>query len=201
MNIRYITIERQYGSGGTQIARRVAEQCGIRCYGREILETVAREQNVSVSALEEYEERVSGSLLYSMFVMSQSQTGDPDLLSQEGKLYVAESRVIHELSKNGPAVFVGHCAAHTLGEEDGVLRVFIYGETRDRCRRMIEEYGIAPKDTAAVSHRADHRRAGYYNFCTKKRWNDPENYDLALNSSRLGIDGCAAALCALYQKH
>ncbi len=200
MKIRYITIEREYGSGGTQIAQETARRCGIGCYGREIMEMVAKEQQVSVKTLEKYEENVSGSVLYSLFVMSQSQTGNPDLLSQQAKLYVAETRIIRELAKSGPAVFVGHCASQALKDQPGVLKVFIRGREAEKHHRVTEEYGIDSKDVAATCRQFDRRRANYYNFCTKKRWDDPDNYDLILDSSALGTEGCADVLCALYQK-
>ena len=199
MKIRYIAIEREYGSGGTQIAQLTAQQCGIGCYGREIMEQVADQQEVSVKALEEYEERVTGSLFYSMFVLSQSQTGDPDLVSQEAKLYVAETRVIRQLAKAGPAVFVGHSAAQVLEKDGGVLRVFIHGSETDKHRRAVEEYGIAPDQAEATCRKFNRRRASYYNFCTHKKWSDRNNYDMVLDSSTLGIEGCVRAICALYQ--
>ena len=116
MDIRFIAIEREYGSAGTAIGKETARRCGIACYGREVMEMVAREQQISVETLEDYEETVSGSLLYSLLVMSQSQTGDPDLVSGESKLYVAESRQIRQLSRSGPAIFVGHCAVKALAK-------------------------------------------------------------------------------------
>ncbi len=198
MNVRYITIEREFGSGGTKIAAEAAKNCGIACYGREILETVAKEQNVSVKTLEEYEESVSGSFLYSMFVMTQSQTGDPDLLSPEAKLYVAESRVIKRLAQQGPGIFVGHCASEALKDMDGVLRVFIRATEEEKAKRAIKDYGIPENQVAAVCRKFNRRRANYYSFCTRKKWNDLHNYDIVLNSSSLGINGCAAALSALY---
>ena len=198
MRVRYITIEREFGSAGTKIAEEVAKKCGIFSYGREIMETVAKEQNVSVEALEEHEESVSGSFLYSMFAMSQSQTGDPDLLSPEAKLYVAETRVIKNLAHRGPAVFVGHCASESLRDMDGVLRVFIHASEAEKARRAVQDYGIPENQVSAVCRRFNRRRANYYSFCTRKKWNDFNNYDIVLDSSALGIDGCAAALSALY---
>ena len=197
MDIRFAAIEREYGSAGTQIGRETAERCGIRCYGREIMEMVAGEQQISVEALEDYEEKISGSLLYSLFVMSQSQTGDPDLVSGESKLYVAESRQIRRLSKAGPAIFVGHCAAKALEQEPGVLRVFIRGSQEDKERRIRQEYGIPPEQVGAVSRRFNRRRSNYYSFCTGKHWDDFQNYDLVLDSSRLGVEGCVKVLCSL----
>ena len=200
MSVRYITIEREYGSAGTKIAQEVSKRCGVPNYGREIMETVAKEQNVSVKALEEYEESVSSSFLYSLFVMTQSQTANPDLLSQEGKLYVAETRVIQNMAMNGPAIFVGHCACHALKEREGVVRVFIHGNDEDKRRRVIEDYGIPENEAAATFHRYNKKRANYYAFCTQKKWNDLNNYDMVLDSSSLGIDGCAKVLAALPEK-
>ena len=198
MRVRYIAIEREYGSGGTKIAAEVAKKCGIPSYGREIMETVAKEQNVSVETLEGYEESVSGSFLYSMFVMSQSQTGNPDLLSPEAKLYVAETRVIKNLASHGPGIFVGHCASESLKDLDGVLRVFIRANDEDKEKRAIRDYGIPSNQVVAVCRKSNRRRANYYSFCTRKKWNDSSNYDIVLDSTRLGIEGCAAALAALY---
>ena len=79
MKYKNITIEREYGSGGTQIARKLAERFGVPCYGREIIEAVANDQNLSTSQIDAYEETVSNSFLYSVYLLSKAQTGDPDL--------------------------------------------------------------------------------------------------------------------------
>ncbi len=197
MKVRYLTIEREYGSGGTEIAAEVARRLGLPSYGREILEAVAEKEDVPVSALEQYEERVSGSFLYSMFVMGQSQSGNPDLLTPESKLYVAETRQIREMAARGPGIFVGHCASHALKEQDGVLRVFIHSDEQTKQQRIIRDYGIDPQKAAAVSKRVNRRRANYYAFCTQKKWSDLGNYDLVLDSSRLGVEGCVKLLAAL----
>ena len=200
MNVRYVAIEREYGSGGTEIARMFSENCGISCYGPEILEAVAQEQNVSVADLQKYEESVSNSFFYSLFVMSQSQTGDPDLLSSEAKLFVAETRVIRNLAGKGPAVFVGHCACRALKDQEGLLRVFIHGDQSSKAQRIIRDYGIPMEQVDTVCQKINRRRANYYNFCTHQKWNDFTNYDLVLDSSRIGLSGCADALTAIYQQ-
>ena len=198
MKVRYITIEREYGSGGTAIAQMAAERCGISCYGTEILETVARRQHISLEELRQYEENVSNSFLYALFVMSQSQTGDPDLLSGEAKLFVAETKVIQELAAGGPAIFVGHSACQALREQEGVLRVFIHADEAAKHRRIVEDYGIPAAQADGVCRQFNRRRANYYNFCTHRKWSDFTNYDLVLDSSRLGAEACAAALAAIY---
>ena len=198
MKIKYITIEREYGSGGTEIAKRTAEELGIKSYGREIMELVAEKEKVSIKELEDYEGKVSNSIIYSMFVVSQSETGNPDLLSEEAKLFVAETRVIKKLSLEGPCIFVGHCASHVLREKENVLRVFIRSSKSEKHRRIVEEYGVPDKEVRSTMKKFNKKRANYYSFCTNKKWDDLDNYDIVLNSSKLGIEGCIKVLSSIY---
>ena len=197
MNVRYVTIEREYGSGGTEIAEKLAKKCGIACYGEEIMEAASKELHISVDEAQQYEERVTSSFLYSMFVMSQAQSGNTDVLPMESKLYVAEHNAILSLAHNGRCIFVGHCASEALKDENGVLRVFIRADDDFKRGRMITDYGIAEKDADAVCRRFNKKRANYYAFNTSKKWDDLTNYDMVLDSSRIGIEGCVDALAAL----
>lgn len=133
MKFRYITIEREYGSGGTKIARRLSEACGVPCYGHEILEAVAKKQGIPVERINQYEEKATGSVLYTMFVMSRVQTGNPDMLTAEGKVFLDEQLEIRRLATAGPAIFLGHCACDALKDQKGVVKVFIQ-RTRKRSR-------------------------------------------------------------------
>ncbi len=199
MKIRYITIEREYGSGGTEIAKQVSERCSINCYGREILEFAAARLHISVDEAQQYEEKVTNSFLYSVFVMSQAQSGDTNMLPMESKLYVEEHNTILSLARKGKAVFVGHCASEALKNEDGVLRVFIRANEKNRRDRAVKEYGIDEKDAPAVCRRFNKKRANYYAFNTQKKWDDLNNYDMVLDSSQIGIEGCVKALAALLE--
>lgn len=197
MQIEYITIEREYGSGGTEIAARLAEKCGIACYGAEIMEHAAKELHISVAEAQQYEEKITNSFLYSIFVMSQVQTGNTEMLSMEGRLYVAERNAINSLAHYGRAVFVGHCASEALKEWGNVLHVFIRAAEGFKNRRAVSEYGIDDKDAESVCRRFDKKRAKYYAFNTSQKWDDMSNYDVVLDSSRIGIDGCVKAIAAL----
>ena len=198
MKVKYITIEREYGSGGSKIAEELANKCGIACYGREILEIAAKNQNVSVEDVEKYEETASSSLLYSFIVMGQAQSGEiSDMMPMESRLYVEEHEVIKMLARKGPAVFVGHCASEALRNERGVLRVFIRADEYFKRARAVEHYGIAEKDAESVCRKYNKKRANYYAFNTAKKWDDLSNYDIVLDSSTLGIDACVKILASL----
>ncbi|MDE7326315.1 MAG: cytidylate kinase-like family protein [Lachnospiraceae bacterium] len=198
MKCRYIAIEREYGSGGTGIARALAVRMGIPCYGREILEEVSRGQNISVEQIERYEETVTNSFLYSVYMLAQTAAGKGDMLTADGHIYVKEQAVIRQLAANGSAIFLGHCAAEALKDHKGVVRVFIRCcDEEERRRRIVEEYGIPEGKAEAVRRKFDKKRANYYYANTVKKWDDMKNYDLVLDSGKLGEDICVKILCTL----
>lgn len=194
MKYKYLTIEREYGSGGTKIAREAAEACGIPCYGREILEFVAGKYHVSVEEINHYEETVTNSLLYTIFMLGKVQSGESDVLTKEGKIFLAEQKEILRLSQEGPAVFVGHCASEALKNQKGVLKVYIRSNKTDKAARIREDYHIPEAEVEETMRRFDKKRANYYYANTGRKWADSENYDLILDSGKLGIKGCVAAL-------
>jgi len=114
MKCNYITIEREYGSGGTRIAQLLAEECRIPCYGREILEAVAKRKDVSVERMEQYEEKATNSFLYTLVMLGHANAGDSDMLTGEGAIYLEEQSEIKRMAMEGKAIFLGHCASEAL---------------------------------------------------------------------------------------
>ncbi len=199
MKCNYLTIEREYGSGGTKIARRLAQECSVACYGSEILEAVSKKYDIPVKQIQDYEESVSSSFLYSLFAIGRMQSGDNDLLTKEGHIFVAEQAIIRNLCANGPAVFLGHCAAQALKDCKGVVNVFIRcSDQEEKKKRIITDYGINEAQVEATIKRFDKKRANYYYANTTKRWNDPSNYDIMLDSAKLGVEGCVSLLKGLF---
>lgn len=105
MKCNYLTIEREYGSGGTKIARRLAQESGLPCYGAEILESVSQSIHVPVEQIQKYEESVSNSFLYTLFMMSRADADKSDMLNREGHIYVAEQDEIRRLANQSRAIF------------------------------------------------------------------------------------------------
>lgn len=199
MKFRYITIEREYGSGGTKIARKLSEACGVPCYGQEILEAAAKKQGIPVERINQYEEKATGSVLYTMFVMSRVQTGNPDMLTAEGKVFLDEQLEIRRLATEGPAIFLGHCACDALKDQGGVVKVFIHSENEEEVReRITKDYGIAPEDVESTRRYFNKKREGYFRANTGNDWSNLKNYDVVLDSSKLGIEGCVNVLKGLF---
>lgn len=200
MKFRYITIEREYGSGGTKIGRELSKVSGVPCYGREILEAVAKKRGITEDQINRYEESVTGSLLYTIFVMGRMQSGNQDMLTEEGKIFLDEQLEIRRLAMDGPAIFLGHCASEALRDQKGVIKVFIRSSDDQELKKRIEEdYQITKDKVESTRRYYNKKRAGYYRANTGNDWKDIKNYDLILDSAVLGIDGCVKVLKGIFE--
>ena len=194
MKYHVIAIEREFASGGQEIGSKVSEKLGIPCYGREILRMAAREKGTNLEYLEGIEEKATGSVLYSMYMIaSMTNMARGSALSSESELFLAESEIIRRLTQT-PAVIVGRCAVDALKDRRDVLRVFIHAGADLRRRRAVEVYHMDPGNVDNVLRRADKRRAGFYKANTGCSWRDMNNYHIVLDSGLLGIDKCADIL-------
>ena len=197
MKYRYIVIERQYGSGGTEIGRLLSELTSILCYGAEILESVSKKLIIPVSDIQRYEESVTNSLLYSLYAIGTMNDGTGSVISKEDRIFLEEQRMIREYAMQGSAIFVGRCAASAL-EQEYVLSVFIHADDAFRKKRIMEEYGIAEKAVSGTMAKFDKKRSHYYYANTGKKWDDPSNYQITLDSGKLGTKACAEIIKAAW---
>lgn len=201
MKKRIITIERQYGSGGSTIGRLVAEKLGINCYNRQILEMTAEKCGVSPEYLESAEENVPTSFLYSLLLSANPARSMEDSLPLSDKVFLMESRIIIELAeKEESFVLVGRCGNYVL-EEKGCFSVYIYADAESRAKRAVAEYGIASNKADSVMKKADKRRETFYNVNTGRLWQDKDTYCLCLNSAVLGDDLCAELIVKAYNEY
>lgn len=195
MKYKYVVIEREYGSGGTEIGQLLSEKTGMPCYGIEILKGVSEKLQIPVSDIEQYEENTTNSFLYSIYALGRMNDQSANLLSGENRIFIEEQRLIKEYALQGSAIFVGRCAASALEDKD-VLAVYIHANRESRKHRAITEYGIPEKLADSVVSKYDKKRKNYYSVNTGKKWNDWNNYDIVLDSGRLGVEGCASIIRA-----
>lgn len=202
MKCNYVTIEREYGSGGTKIAQLLSKECNVPCYGREILEAVAKKRGISVERVEQFEEKTTGSFLYTIAMMARAQSGDSTMLTEEEEIYVEEQGEIRKMAMQGNAIFLGHCASEALNDRKGVIKVFIRSSSdEEKCRRIKTDYGIPDGEIDKTQKFYDKKRASYYRANTLKNWKDFSNYDIVLDTATLGIDGCVSVLKGLFPGH
>lgn len=201
MKKKIITIERQYGSGGSIIGKLAAEKLGINCYNRQILEMTAEKCGISPEYLETAEENVPTSFIYSLLLSANPARAMEDSLPLSDKVFLMESRIITEIAeKEDSFVLVGRCGSYVL-EDKGCFSVYIYAPPSYRVKRASEEYGVSENKAESIMKKTDKRRETFYNVNTGRLWQDKDSYSLCLNSAELGDDLCAEIIVKAYQDY
>lgn len=192
-----ITIGRQYGSGGREIGRKLADQLAIPFYDRELIQRAAKKTGVSEDMFNQLDQRGTNSLLYSL-AMFGGGTG-LNGMSLSDQLYLAQANVIRDIAKHGSAVIVGRCADSILNSDDyEKYDFFITGTMDDRLARIAAGgNGYEPlhgKNPRASLEKIDKQRATYYNYYTGQIWGKSDHYDLSINATKVGTDHTVALI-------
>ena len=195
-----ITIARQYGSGGREIGERVAKELGIPLYDKEIINDAAAKGELNTDVIKNADESAANSLLYTL-AMGSNVIGTTMHFGYKmpinDKLFLLQSEVIKGYAAKGSCVVIGRCSDYVLREEKNVLRLFIYGDIEHRRQRVAERHPeLKSSQIIDTINKTDKRRSSYYNFYTGNKWGKYDNYDMAINSSTLGIEGTAQIIVA-----
>ena len=194
-----ITIARQYGSGGREIGERVAAALNIPIYDKVLITEVAAKGDLNVEVLRSADESSANSLLYTL-AMGSNTLGTAMHFGYKmplnDKLFLLQSEVIRDYAAQGSGVFIGRCADYVLRDEPNVIRLFIYGDLDHRKERVAMRHPeLKSSQIIDAINKTDKRRSTYYNFYTGNKWGKYDNYDMAINSSTLGIDGTVELIC------
>ncbi|HEX2985348.1 MAG TPA: cytidylate kinase-like family protein [Caproiciproducens sp.] len=188
------SIARQYGSGGKEIGKILSQQLDIPFYDKELITMAADESGISEEVFQQADERASSSLLYSLMMGSYTLGNCSDLngdLPVSDNLFLIQANLMKKLAAQGPCVIVGRCADFILHNNKNLFRVFIHADRFARMDRVVQEYGIEPEKAAQYLVKKDRQRANYYSFYTNRKWGDPDNYDLMLDSSTFSAEKAA----------
>lgn len=168
-----ITIAREHGSSGKEIGRRVAQQLGIPFYYKEMTALAAQESGLDrefISALN----RNAPKALYNLY-----------LSTKVVRLAVeAQHKIIEKIAENGSCVIVGRAADYVLRDHKDVVKIFIHASREYRIGRAMEVYGDTREEAEENIRRSDKARAAYYRHISGRRWGEPDNYDLVVDSSQ-----------------
>ncbi len=183
-----ITISREFGSGGREIAIDVAKALGVKFYDKELISLAAKESGVDPALFERIDEHASNSLLYSLsmglFTLGQTGFSPRDQISVNDQLYLLQHEIIKKLAEE-PCVIVGRCADYILRDRTNCINVFIHADLEYRVERAIRLHNVPESKGEAVVRKTDKTRANYYQFYTENKWGLADNYHLSVNSAKL----------------
>ncbi len=168
-----ITISREYGSGGRFVGKLLADKLGVNFYDKELISLTAKESGLSKEyILKEEQKKTNGNYI----------DNNDDLI------FLAEQNIIRKLYQKESCVIVGRCADYALKDKKDVIKVFLYSDMKSKVNRAVKYYGLDKSKAEKEINKINKQRAKHYNHFTDKEWNSFENYDLAINVDKIGIE-------------
>lgn len=192
---KIITVSREYGSGGRDIAKMVADQLGYAFYDGAIINTVAEMTGLNPDYIKKNGENTRRSHFFTYgFGMNFNGLSLPDYLWQK------QRELILYIAQKGNCVLVGRCADYILRERDDCLNVFIHADMESRKQRAIEVYGDPENNIEKLLKDKDKTRKTNYRYYTDQIWGEARNYHLTLDSSLFGDKVCADIIADLAKR-
>lgn len=185
-----ITIGRQHGSNGHDIARALAKETGFQCYDKEIVDHAAENSGYSKEIFDTYDERKVSTYV----VTTPHYIGMTEGFRLNVQVSAAQFDAIRALADKGDCIFVGRCADYILRNREDLLRVFILADMDFRIQTMMARRGLNADQAKKLIREVDKDRSSYYKYYTDQIWGGAENYDLCINSGRVGVDGAVKVI-------
>ena len=177
-----ISIGREYGSAGHEIAQRLAEHYNLKLYDKNLLKEIAEEHNLDSKELEEFDEKFRNKFLYRKVRNMNS--------SPEDNVAQIQFKYLRDKAESGESfVVVGRCSETILKEYPALISIFITGDMESKMERIERLYHLSGLEAKAFIFENNTKRKLYHNSHCKNTWGDSRNYDLLMNSSKLGLDG------------
>ncbi len=184
-----INIGRQFGAGGKGVAEILGERLGIPVYDNELLQKAAAESGFSPAFFRKNDERRRVWRFGSLFSLNRASSYAPSGID-ETELFKYQSQAIRDIAQQGSAIFLGRASDYVLRDME-CLDVFICASLEARVARVVERTGMSREEAEKYILKKEKARRDYYNFFTLGDWGVASNYDICLDSSVLGLDGCA----------
>jgi cytidylate kinase len=186
-----ISIGREFGSGGKYIGQELAKRLNIKCYDNELLTKVSEDYNIDMEMLEKVDEKQKSSFWYSFatnYVFSNNNEISP--VSADDNLFLKQTKVIEDLyNNNESSIIVGRCSDYILKDKKNVIKLFIYSSDMNfKINRKVQYENLNKTIAEKKIKQIDKQRAEYYKHFTSQVWGDRDNYDLCIDTSKLGID-------------
>ena len=201
---RIITIGREFGSGGRELGKRLAEHLTSAYYDKEIIEEISKRTQLSEQYVHQIIEQRPGYYHHPITIGRTLHASSADyLVKQHTAVYAEQASVLREMAEKSDCVIVGRCADYILKECDP-LRIFVYADMPckiKRCREKAElDEHLSDHEMKKKILKVDKNRAHYYHYYTGQKWGRHANYDLCINTSQLGFERTVEVVLD-YMKH
>lgn len=196
-----ITIARHHGSGGKTIGRMLAEELGINWYSQDIIKLASEDSGISEHLFNQADERLKKTPLFfgkghtAEYKGNLIKPGSSEFVSDQN-LFNYQAKIIRELAEKESCVIIGRAADYVLKDYPNVVRVFVHASKEWCIKQTVERAAFEGNSAEKYIEKMDKYRSDYYRYYTAQEWHDARNYDLCLNSERLGFDGTLEAIKA-----
>ncbi len=187
-----VTISREFGSGGRELGQKIGKLLGIPVYDRSLITLTAQESGLTTEYVKRNEEDVRRGILYNLYAQNYEYIGASP--TETDTLFLAQARTITRLADTENCVIVGRNANYILAQHPNCFNIFVHAPLESRITRVINRDHISRQQALATIKRIDQERRDHCLRYTNRQWDDIDNYDLALDSSLVGIDALARAI-------
>ncbi len=193
-----IAISRQYGSGGKTIGQMLADELNISCYEREIITMASEDSGINESLFAKVDERIGTNSIFNLKHIYKGNLISPesDGFTSNQNLFNYQAKIIKQLAEKNSCVFIGRCAGFVLKDNPNVVNIFVQSNADFLLKNALERVSFSEKETQKYIERTNKYRSDYYKYYTGQDWYDLRNYDLTLDSSKLGFKGCVEEIKA-----
>lgn len=188
-----ISVGREFGSGGHEIAEMLAKKFDLELYDNNLLQKIAEEKSVEHSEIKKYDE-APRNIIFSRKVRGYSNSMEENIANMQFDF-------LRKKAAGGESfVIVGRCAETILKNHEGLISIFILGDWESKLNRVKKLYGMSAEEAESFITRQDKKRKNYHNYYCKGKWGDSRNYDISINSSKLGEEATAEMLADYIMK-
>lgn len=198
---KIITVGREFGSGGRELGKRLADLLHIAYYDKEIVTEIAKKTSLAESYVHQVMEH-NPTIYYPITIGHSFYPMVNPIMDLNNSIYVEQSRIIKEMADKSDCVIVGRCADYILRERKP-MRLFVYADMQfkmDRCRKKApsDEEPLSDKELKQHITSIDKNRSKYYQFFTGQKWGERINYDFCINTTNLSIKEVALTISRMF---
>ena len=188
-----ITIGRELGSGGREIGQKLAKKLGWSFLDREFIKDAVAKSGLSGEFIEHNDQRMTSTEKLLRYI-SMDNIFNNENLSDDDRLFIAQSKIIKEAALKGNCVIVGRCADVVLDGYDNCFNIFVSADKDFAKKRVAAEFNMTEDEATEYIGKINRLRSNHYNYYTGRTWGEPSRYDMYIKSSKIGINNAVDAV-------